>query len=145
MSQPTKNYDFFLEYENVKDNLIKCKCLSSNKDYSNKLEEKFKNKFKDTFTFFNKDIHKFILLLRKGIYLYDYMDDWEKFNEKTLPEIEAFYSNLNVEEIIDADYMHGERVCKDFEIKNVSEYHDLYLKSDTLLLADVFENFRKCI
>ena len=85
------------------------------------------------------------MLLRKGIYLYDYMDDWEKFNEKTLPEIEAFYSNLNVEEIIDADYMHGERVCKDFEIKNVSEYHDLYLKSDALLLADVFENFRKCI
>ena len=85
------------------------------------------------------------MLLRKGIYLYDYMDDWEKFNEKTLPEIEAFYINLNVEEIIDADYMHGERVCKDFEIKNVSEYHDLYLKSDTLLLADVFENFRKCI
>ena len=85
------------------------------------------------------------MLLRKGIYLYDYMDDWEKFNEKTLPEIEAFCSNLNVEEIIDADYMHGERVCKDFEIKNVSEYHDLYLKSDTLLLADVFENFRKCI
>ena len=84
-------------------------------------------------------------MLRKGIYLYDYMDDWEKFNEKTLPEIEAFYINLNVEEIIDADYMHGERVCKDFEIKNVSEYNDLYLKSDTLLLADVFENFRKCI
>ena len=125
--------------------MIKCKCFSSNKDYSNKLEEKFKKKFKDTFNFFSKGIHKFILLLRKGIYHYDYMDDWEKFNEKTLPEIEEFYSNLNVKEIIDADYMHGERVCKNFEIKNVSEYNDLYLKSDTLLLADVFENFRRCV
>ena len=70
------------------------------------------------------------------------MDDWEKFNETTLPEKE-FYSNLNMEDITDAAYIHAKRVCKDFEIKNLGEYHDLYLKSDTLLLADVFENFRK--
>ena len=55
------------------------------------------------------------------------MDDWEKFNETTLPEKEQFHSNLNIEEIIDADYMHGKRVCKDFEIKNLGEYHYLYL------------------
>ena len=71
------------------------------------------------------------------------MDVWEKFNETTLPEKEEFYSNLNLEEINYADYMHGKRVCKDFEIKTLGEYHDLYLKSDTLLLPDVFENFRK--
>ena len=71
------------------------------------------------------------------------MGDWEKFNETTLPEKEEFYSNLSVEEITDADYMHGKRVCKDFEIKNLGQYYDLYLKSDTLLLADVFENLRK--
>ena len=70
------------------------------------------------------------------------MDDWENFNEATLPEKEEFYSNLNMEDITDEDCMHGERVCKDFEIKNLGEYHDLYLKSDTLLLADVFENLR---
>ena len=79
------------------------------------------------------------MLLRKGVYPYEYMDDWEKFNETTLPEKEEFYSNLNMEDITDADYMHAKRVCKDFEIKNLGEYHDLYLKSDTLLLADVFE------
>ena len=71
------------------------------------------------------------------------MDDWEKFNGTTLPENEEFYSNLNMEGITDADYIHAKRVCKDFEIKNLGEYHHLYLKSDTLLLADVFENFKK--
>ena len=71
------------------------------------------------------------------------MDDWEKFNKTTLPEKEEFYSNLNMEDITDADYMHAKRVCKDFEIKNLAEYHNLYLKSDTSLLADAFESFRK--
>ena len=66
-------------------------------------------------------------MLRKGVYPYGYMDDWEKFNETTLPEKEQFHSNLNMKEIIDADYMHGKRVCKDFEIKNLGEYHYLYL------------------
>ena len=70
------------------------------------------------------------------------MDDWEKFNEISLPEKEDFYNQLNMEDIIDADYAHARRVCKDFEIKNLGEYHDLYFQSDTLLLGDVFENFR---
>ena len=71
------------------------------------------------------------------------MDDWEKFNETTLPEKDEFYSKLNIEGITDADYIHPKRVCKDFEIKHLGEYHDLYLKSDTLLSADICGNFRK--
>ena len=63
------------------------KCLSCYEDYSNKLDEKLKNKFKNTFKFFNNDINKFVLLLRKSVYSYDYMDDWEKFNETTLHEL----------------------------------------------------------
>ena len=71
------------------------------------------------------------------------MDDWEKFNKTALPEKEEFYSNLNMEEITDLDYTHRKRVCKDFEIKNLGEHHDFCLNSDPLLLADVFEIFRK--
>ena len=140
-----KDSDFFLKYESVKGNLIKYKCLTCNKDHSNKLDEKFKKRYKNMFNFSDNDINKFILLLRKGIYPYEYMDDWQKFHETTLPEKEEIYSNLNMEDIIDADYMCVKRVCKDSDIKNLGEYHDLYLNTDTLLLADIFKNFRKCL
>ena len=70
------------------------------------------------------------------------MDDWEKFNKTMLPEEEDFYSQSNMEDITDTDYAQTKTVCKDFEIKNLGEYHDLYIQSNTLLLADIFENFR---
>ena len=69
-----KDCDCFLEYESVKDNLIKYKCLSCNKDYSNKLDEKFKKRFKNTFKCSNNNINKFILLLIKTVYPHEYMD-----------------------------------------------------------------------
>ena len=56
-----------------------------------------------------------------------------------------FYSHLNMEDITDADYAHAKGICKDCEIKNLGEYHDLYVQSDTLLSADEFENFRNCV
>ena len=123
--------------------MIKYRCLSCNKDYSNKLDEKLKKWLKNTFKFSDNDINKFILLLRKSVYPYEYIDEWEKFNETTLPEKEEFYRDLNMEDITDADYINAKRVCRDFEIKHLGEYHDLYLKSDALLLADVFKKFRK--
>ena len=74
------------------------------------------------------------------------MDSWERFNETSLPDKEAFYSNLNIEDITDADYKHAKTVFKNLIDKNLGDYHDLYVQSDTLLLADVFENFRNmCI
>ena len=86
------------------------------------------------------------MLLKKGVYPYEYMDSWEKFNETSLPDKKAFYSELNKEGITDEDYAHAQKVWKVFEIKNLGEYHDLYVQCDTLLLADVFGNFRdKCI
>ena len=78
--------DCFLEYESVKDNLIKYKCLFCNKDYSNQIDEELKKRFKKIFKFSNNDINKFILFLRKGFYPYEYMDELKKFNETTLPD-----------------------------------------------------------
>ena len=79
------------------------------------------------------------MLLREDVHLYEKMHDWEKFNEISLPKKEDFYSHLNVEDITDADYAQAKEVSKDFEIKKLGEYHDLYVSSDTLLLADVLE------
>ena len=70
------------------------------------------------------------------------MDSWERFDKTTLQSKEAFYSNLNLEDISDEDYEHAQKVWDVFEIKNLGEYYDLYVQSDTLLLADVYENFR---
>ena len=81
-------------------------------------------------------------MLRKGIYPYEYMDSWEKFNEASLPSKEDFYSNLNMADIDDIDYRPGNNVFKGFKLENLGDYHDLYVQSDTLLLADVFNNFR---
>ena len=82
------------------------------------------------------------MLLRKGVYPYEYMESWEEFNETSLPSKKDFYSNLNMENIDDIFYRHDNSVFKRFKVKNLGEYHDLYVQSDTLLLADVFENFR---
>ena len=96
--------------------------------------------------FSNNDINKFILLLREGNYPYKYMDDWKKFNETTLLEQKKFYRNLSMEDITNADCMHGKKICENLEKKDLGEYHDLQLRSDVLPLAKVFQNFRKmCI
>ena len=114
--------------------------------YKKKSNKELIKRFKSTHEFCNKDLNKCILLLRKGVYPYEYMDNWERFNETLLPSKESFYSNLNIENIDDIDYRHGNNVFKRFKLKNLGEYHDLYVQSDTLLLADVFENFRnKCL
>ena len=81
-------------------------------------------------------------MLRKGVYPYEYADTWERFSEISLPSKEDFYSNLNMEDISDIDYRHANNVFKVFKLENLGDYHDLYVKSDTLLLADVFNNFR---
>ena len=103
-------------------------------------------KFFYTYQLCNKDLNKFALLLRKGVYPYEYMDSWKRFNEP-VPLVEGhYYSKLNQKGIIKEDLKHVKKVCDTFKIKNLGEYHDLYVQSDTLLLADVFENFRdKCI
>ena len=74
------------------------------------------------------------------------MDSWERFDETLLPDEEAFYSSLNMEDITEVDHRHAKKVFKNLNNKHLGDYHDLYVQSDTLFLADVFENFRnKCI
>ena len=82
------------------------------------------------------------LISRKGVYPYDFMDCFDKFSETKLPTKEKFYNRLNGTHISDEDYDHARNVWKEFILKDMGEYHDLYLKSDVLLLADVFEEFR---
>ena len=84
-------------------------------------------------------MNKFILLLKKGVYPFEYMDEWEEFTETSLPD--EFYSNLNIEDTTDVDHIHAKRVSRDFKLKNLVEYHNFYLTSDTLLLTSVFKNF----
>ena len=98
--------------------------------------------FPIVYQFCNGDINKFVLLLRKGVYPCEYMDSWERFDEKSLLDKEAFHNELNLEEITDKDYALGQKVWEVFEIKNLGEYHDLCGQDDTLLLANEFENFQ---
>ena len=79
--------------------------------------------------------------MRKGAFPYEYLDDWEIFNETTLTKKKKFYIHLNMEDFTDTDCTQAKRVCKDFKIKNWAEYYGLYVQSNTLLSADIFENF----
>ena len=129
------------EYTGFKDNYLLLECSDCNawfKKDRKELIEGFANKYE----FCNKDIDKFILLLRKVVYPYEYMDSWERLDEASLPNKEASYSDLNMGDITDVDCEHANEVFKTFKIKNLGEHHDLYVQSHTLLLADVFENFR---
>ena len=96
-------------------------------------------KFSNTYRFCNNGLNKFVLLLRKGVYPYEYMDSGKRFHETSLPDKKAFYSEFNLGDITDKDYAHSQKVFERFNLNDLSDYHDLYVQSDTLLLADVFE------
>ena len=129
------------DYMSIKDNQLIFMCFGCKNNYEKKFNKELIKRFANTYRFCNKDLNKFILLSRKGVYPNQYMDNWERFDDRLLPNKEAFYSNLNMEDITDKDYRHANKVFKKFKLKHLGEYHDLYVQSDTLLLADVFENF----
>ena len=103
-------------------------------------EGALKKNFNHTSRFWGRDEN--FCLIRKGVYTYEYMDAWEKFEETSLPPKDAFYSRLNMKGISDQDYEHAQQVWNTMEKKTLGCYHDTYLKTDVLLLADVFETFR---
>ena len=136
------NCNSCLDYMATKDEQLIFRCFRCKKNYEKDFNKELIQRFANIYEFCNGDINKFTLLLRKGVYPYEYMDSWEKFNETLLPDKEAFYSNLNMEDITDVDRRHVKRVFKSLTNKNLGDYHDFYVQSDTLLLSDVFENFR---
>ena len=135
-----------LDYMIPRDDQLIFVCFQYKKNDQKDFNKDLINRFANTCEFCNKDIKTLILLLRKGTYPYEYIDSWERFDKTSLPDKEAFYSSLNMEGIASLDYRHAKRVYKVFKLKNLGDYHDLNVQGDTLLLADVFENFRnKCI
>ena len=133
------------EFIGFKNRRLNCKCKECKKSYTRLANESIKN-FPTLHKFCNGDVDKCFLLLRKSIYYYEYIDSRKKLNENTIPPKEAFYSELNLEGISDADYDHVKKVWEAFEIKILGEYHDLFVQCYILLLADLFKNFRdKCI
>ena len=119
--------------------------LDSFQFMSSSLDNLTKNLPDDAFKYTQQVFIKeqFNLMKQKGIYPYDYMDSFDRFNETQLPNKKDFFSILNNEHITHEQYNHAQNVWKTFNIKTMGDYHDLYLKFDILLLADVFENFRK--
>ena len=113
----------YLKYE---DNKLIYKCKKC--DISTKPISELIKKFPITYKFCNKDNSTFLLLFRKGVYPYEYMDSWERFNETSLPPKNSFYSKLILENITDEDYKHTQKVWDTFNIKNLGEYHDLYVQ-----------------
>ena len=143
-----ENFKSECEFSELKNNRLQYNCHDCEEIQLKPIGELIK-KFPKKYKFCNIDINKFILLLRKGVYLYEYMDSYERFNE-TLPDKKAFYRykflQLNLEDITDKDYTHSQKAFKEFKLKNLGDYHDLYVQRDALLLEDLFETFRnKCM
>ena len=149
-----------LDYIKTKNEKLILECYNCKQRYRKKFNKELIKRFASTYEFCNNDttgstaepssldcssserINKLVLLLRKGVCPYEYADTWERFNEISLPSKEDFYSNLNTKDISDIDYRHANNVFKVFKLENLGDYHDLYVQSDMLLLADVFNNFR---
>ena len=102
---------------NLVDNLSE---INNKMSYASLIE-----KFPNTYQLCNKDLNKFALLLRKGVYPYEYMDSWNKFNEPVPMVEDLYFSELNQESITKKDLKHVKKVCDTFKIKNMGEYHDL--------------------
>jgi len=161
-------YDVHLFVKNLKGN---SDCILNNEEkyisfsrsiYGDEKKFKYKIRFIDSYKFMDSNLDKLAnnqnenqfkhirqtfndeqcrLSTRKGVYPYDYIDCLDKLDEKQLPP-KAFYSRLYDSDITDEDYEHAQNVWKRFDIQTMRDYHNLCLKTDVLLLSDVFEGFR---
>lgn len=158
---PVNNEHYISFTKEVDDSIV------DGENVNKRFNEKIKMKFIDSYRFLPSSLQKlasflpierliitgrewahltaeqFKLLCQKGVYPYDYMDSISKLGETQLPPRQAFYNKLNDQHITDEEYNHARRIWNGFDIKNMLDYTNIYLKTDVLLLADVFENFRK--
>ena len=128
-----------------KDKLIELRFIDSFKFRSSSLDSLTKNLVsgrKKLFGFEDYSDLQYDLFTRKGVYPYQYINSWDRFEETQLPSINTFYSNLNMSSISEDDYQCAQKVWEEFGIRNLGDYHDLYLRTDVVLLANVHEAFR---
>ena len=130
---------------NEKKKLIELRFIDSFKLMATSLDSLTRNLVKGgnkTFGFKNYSELQYKLLTRKGVYPYEHMSSWDRFEDTELPPKESFYSSLNMSKISESDYILVQRVWEEFGVRNIGDYHDLYLRTDVVLLANVFEAFR---
>ena len=106
----------------LKNNKLNYECKECKKRSLKPINELIK-KFPTVYQFRNDDLSKFVLLLRKNVYPYEYMNSWERFDETSLPEKKAFYSELYLENITDKYYTYAQKEFKELHLKNLSDYH----------------------
>ena len=106
----------------TKDEKLFFRYFSCKKNYEKDFNKDLIQRFANIYEFCNGVLNKFILLLRKGIYPYEYIDSWQRFDKTSLPDKEAFYSNLNMKDITDVGYRHGKKVFKKFKLKHLSSF-----------------------
>ena len=113
------------EFIGVKDDRLHYKCKEYGKRFT-KSKNGLIQKFSRMYQFCDGDLNKFVLLLRKGVYPYEYMNSWERFNETSFPDKKCFYSELNLEDITDKEYNHAQKVFKESST-HIGDYHDLFV------------------
>ena len=111
----------------VIDEALIFRCFNCKKNYEKEINKELIERFASTYKFCHNDLNIFVMLLRKGVYPYEYMDSWDQFNKTSIPNKESFYSNLTMENITETDYIHVNNVFKTFKLNNLGDYHDLYV------------------
>lgn len=146
IAKTKENYISFTKFFNVSDNqYIAVRFVDSFKFLGASLEKLVASLNVDDFNFLSRffpDRHQFELLKRKGVYPYEYITSWDIYEENCLPSRKHFFSNLTNQTVSESDYEHALNVFNMFKLKSIGEYTDLYLQTDVLLLADIFEKFR---